>query len=415
MPSRYSCLLMLAWLPDCDPAPQHPDNAGIGDATDASSCGRGFVIVSSDYQSSDISLLSADGNWLTPLLLGSGSADPGLSQALSGDIALPTKPVTDNELVLLDRYPASVLSFVNLRDGKVRAQLDVSTGFAANPHDYVPISATKAYVTRFEPNPEPGRQAHDAGSDLLIVDPSVPAIQGRIALKIPLANSTLRLHPERALRVGTQVRVVAASYSLDYRQSGPSYLITVDTQTDRQVDVLELPEVQGCAGLALSPAETELAVACSGAWRGSSSAGYASSALLRLSLTPALKVLSRFEASSLSPPSAFSFGVTWQGNDALLATVFGNLGGGGKSPLPDRLVRFPLQAGPPEELDRSQALAFSFGDPQCSRACSQCLLPDATAGGSLRLWDFRSAAKPRNHLISNGDPLGLPPRRVVAF
>jgi hypothetical protein len=83
--------------------------------------------VHSDYQSTNVSLLGLDGRALSPLLVSSASASTALSTPLSGDVVLPTMPQAGSELLLLDRFPAAVLTWVDLRTGVPTGQLSVAT------------------------------------------------------------------------------------------------------------------------------------------------------------------------------------------------------------------------------------------------------------------------------------------------
>ena len=146
--------------------------------------GRGIAVVNGDYQSTSISLLDpAKGLLNNPDCINSGTHVPGITLALSGDVGLPSEPQPDHELVAID-HANSALTWIDSTTCKPVRQLNVSTGFYSNPHDVIAVSATKAYVTRYEKNATPTASTtdFDDGDDLLIIDPSVPAITGRIAL-----------------------------------------------------------------------------------------------------------------------------------------------------------------------------------------------------------------------------------------
>src|SRR6185369_5242395 len=101
----------------------------------------------------------------------------------------------------IDRGNAE-LAFVRPADCQVRAQLSVGTGFKANPRDVVRISATKAYVTRYETNGAPGAFPFDGGNDLLIIDPSAPSVTGRVDLSAyatSAPSAAISARPDRAL------------------------------------------------------------------------------------------------------------------------------------------------------------------------------------------------------------------------
>ena len=123
----------LAWLAGCN-APDPPPTTG-GTDLPPGACGRGAVVIGSDYQSTNVSLVGVEGEVLSPSFLSSATSSAGLTAPLSGDVAVPSMPAAGEEIVLLDRYPAAVLTWVDVVTGSVRAQLNVATGFAANPQD----------------------------------------------------------------------------------------------------------------------------------------------------------------------------------------------------------------------------------------------------------------------------------------
>src|SRR5262249_16761171 len=132
-----------------------------------------------------ISLLSPMGAILSEIFISSGSTSTGLSTPLSGDVVLPFEAPSSGRVVLLDRYPNSVLTWVDAATAMVEGQLSVRTAFASNPQDYLELSAHRAYVSRFETNSKAGAEPNDGGGDLLIVDPQNFSITGRIDLATP--------------------------------------------------------------------------------------------------------------------------------------------------------------------------------------------------------------------------------------
>lgn len=152
-------------------------------------CPRGLAIVSSDYLSSEVGLLAPDAAVASSALLSSASSGPSsVAAALSGDVTAAGSPVSENELVLVDRYGTDVLTFADVRTAAVRAQLSVGTSFDANPQDYLQVSEHKAYVPRLAENAQPGREPYDAGSDLLLVDPAVPELVGSLPMPLGLGK-----------------------------------------------------------------------------------------------------------------------------------------------------------------------------------------------------------------------------------
>jgi hypothetical protein len=223
---RWTGLLLLGLTQACDVPVIRPTEIGIGDAVAPSGdagCPQGVVVAATNQtQSANIGVMSLTGQVLSPSVLSTASHAPGLTAALGGDLAFASTFSSNTEVVVIDRHPGGVLTWLDLRTATVRAQLSVATGFPANPHDYVPLSNDKAYVTRFDANANPGRQVYDAGSDVLIVDPSTPAIVGRIDVATALPRSSdAFVHPDRARRVRDKVLLVAPFYDAAYDYSGP--------------------------------------------------------------------------------------------------------------------------------------------------------------------------------------------------
>ena len=146
-------------------------------------CPRGLAVVSSDFQSSEIALLTPTGDVKSPAFMSSASTTAsGLAAPFSGDLGVATARSRPGELVIVDRFGTNVLSFVDTQSGAVRAQLPVGTGFEANPQDYLEVSEHEAFVPRLGQNRSPGRERVDAGSDLLISDPRVRVITGSVPM-----------------------------------------------------------------------------------------------------------------------------------------------------------------------------------------------------------------------------------------
>ena len=218
----------------CNVSRQASDTGGVDlMAADAGLCPRGLVIASSDYTSTNVSLATAAGVVVSESILSSASAPPGLTTALSGDVVLPTAPSRSGRIVLVDRYPNAVLTWVDPKAAKVEKQLSVGTGFAANPHDYLEIG-NKAYVSRYESNPNPGAQPNDSGGDLLVLDPSAPAVTGRVVLASP-GDGSLLPRADRMLEVGGEVWVVLQRFDADFKTAGDARIAGVSPESDAVV------------------------------------------------------------------------------------------------------------------------------------------------------------------------------------
>jgi hypothetical protein len=369
-----------------------PPESG-GALLDDSACGRGLLVVGSDYQSTNLAVVDRSGQAVAPSLLSSGSAAVGLSAPLSGDVVLPTSPLRGPEIVAIDRYPSAVLTFVELASGRVRAQLDVGTGFAANPHDYLPLGGDRAYVSRFEANQAAGSEPFDGGSDLLIVEPSVPAVVGRVDLSSAAADAPGVLpRPHRMLRLGDFVVVLLSMLSGDFQGSSSARLALIDPASDELVEVFELTGLHGCSGLAhAAPAadgSSALAVTCSGRFSGGSDPDIATSgvALLRFA-AGTLSEQARWTANELGG-QPLGFSVTFADAQTLLVTLLGSLS---TPATQDALVALDLSGGGHHWVARGEQQPFEMGDVQCMTpladgadaaddACGACFLADGEQG-----------------------------------
>jgi hypothetical protein len=228
---------------------------------------NGIAVINSDYKSTSVSLIDPErGGLAQDDCLDSGAVTPVLSIALSGDVVLPSQPQAHDELVLIDRTN-SALAFLDSRRCQVLRQLSVGTGFYSNPHDVISLSAEKAYVTRYEHNQTPSGTAgaNDEGTDILIIDPSAPAIRGRIDLSQYATTVTLEARPDRALLANGKVYVALGNTSHDFLTIGTGRLVIVDPNTDQVNGTLDLPApFKGCTGLDYIASSKTLLVGCSG-------------------------------------------------------------------------------------------------------------------------------------------------------
>jgi hypothetical protein len=415
--SAAALLLAGCDVKDYTPEETGFDLGGAGAGGAGATCARGAAVVSSDYLTSNVSLLDLDGSVVSSSLISSGSAVAGLSLALGGDVALPTERVSGEQLVLLDRYPASVITWVDLQTAEVPAQLSVATGFSANPHDYVRISPTKAYVPRFEGNLDAGREQFDQGNDVVIVDPSVPEMTGRIDLVEAMAGEAARFLPraDRAVLAGGRAYVLLGSHSEDMLESTDSRIVCIDVAQDSLSDVLVLDGLQGCAGLALSPDATEFAVSCSGAWEGDSVANVPEAGVVRVGLVPEFHEIERYPAQSFSEGSV-STGISYADATHLVFTTYGRFAAEELPPADDTLIELDLDSGEFRVLLRSEETPFTLGDVRCDAACGVCFVTDAERdGGVVHRFEVGADGLSLDRAFALEPSLGLPPRLLGWF
>jgi hypothetical protein len=284
-----------------------------------------IAVINSDFKMATVlSLVAADGSSLvTDDCLDSGSVTPRLSTALSGDVVLPSAPQPDGEVLLLDRSNAA-LTWVVPASCTVDRQISAGS-FYANPHDLVALSATKAYVTRFEANPTPSGVpgAHDKGSDVLIIDPSTGGATGSIDLA-PYASAGVLARPDRAVAAGGKVYVNLGNVSADFAVVGTGGIVVIDAATDQVSGVIDLAPYKSCAQLEyLAPSQT-LLVGCGGDYNDPVNQA-AASAILAIDVsgaTPTVKKLVDGTATGGRPINSSVF--TAAGDNLLVVATFGD-------------------------------------------------------------------------------------------
>ena len=378
---------------------------------EAGPCGRGFVVVSSDYHSTNVALVDFDGRLLTPSLVSSATEQARLSAPLSGDVVVPTELMAGERIVLLDRLSTDVVSWIDLKSATFAAQLPVRTGFSSNPRDYVEVSPRKAYVTRYESNPRAGSEPFDQGNDLMIIDPGGPEIVGRIDLSGAILPEEAGVLPraDRALSAGGRVLAVLSSMTGSFDSFAPSRIAVVDPQTDALEQVLVLPGLSCCSGIALSPSGQTAAVACLGDCATQRPTSLERSGIAVLDVGPPLQERGRIQASELGL-GIIGFFADFASEDHLLTVTLGNE----DTALDDAVVELDLSTGAHKTL--LKGVPFSLGEVRCAPECGVCFVADAAhQGGILQRFEVGTGAAAEPQAIRLEDGIGLPPRYLGRF
>ncbi len=414
----WSTLLLAACDVPAPPTPSGgvPDLAPIG----PSACGRGFSVVESDYQSVNVALLSLEGTVLTESLAASTVLSGGADVSLSGDVVLPSDSAQGPLLPLLDRAAsASRLVWLDLASGAQAGRVEVATGFPSNPHDFVRISASKGYVARFGHNRDPGKEPFDRGSDLLVVEPASGELLGSVDLRDALgSDSAAHLpRPDKLSVAQGFVYVLLGTLPLSgFTAAAPSRLAMIDPETDSVRDVLVLDGLRGCSGMALSPAEDELAVFCSALSdsNGNSQRGYSGVGIVELSPEPRLKRVLKSELWGDAPIGSSG---AYASRSTLLLSTFGRFSATGDAEAQDTLRALELELERSTTLLESDGVPFSLGGVACAPACGQCLVADAERqGGVVHHFEFGQGGDVVSHaLVKVETRFGLPPRDIGRF
>jgi hypothetical protein len=380
-----------------------------GEAGSTGACGRAVVIVTSDYQSTNIVVSNLDGTTLSGSFVSTGATKPGLALALSGDVDVPVVAPLSQRVLLIDRYGTNVLTWMDLATAGALAQLAVGTGFESNPHDYVDVDASRAFVSRFGTNPSPGQQAFDQGGDLLIVDTRVPAITGRIAM--PEDNPALNPCPDGMTVLGGpggEVVVTLGRWSEGFTAVGDGRFVGVSPETDTVDWTVDVTGLSSCGRLAVSPSGALAAIACSSMENMMTHQFNLSASdivVYDATVTPPrelrrLGVPAKLGAA-VQPLIAFAT------DDAILALTYG-----GSATSGDTVVAVSATTGDITPLGQAQK-PFVLGGMHCSPGCGDvCLLSDAERN-KLRRWQvavdgtFTALADAVIDTV-----VGLPPRTI---
>jgi len=234
----------------------------------------GFAAVTSDYESTAIAILAPDGALITEAWVDSGTTEPGIAAALSGDVVLPTDPVP-GELVLLDRFGVDVVTRIALPDGAVIGQLPTQldrdhspSGFRANPHDVVFLADGRVVVSRYDRNPNGGAPPLDAGNDLVVVDAASGTLEHRVAMDaadVPHEDGTRWARPDRMARVGDRLVVGLGRMSTQWEAATGAIAVVDPNATAPTVEVTVLEGLAACGLVRAVPGDGQrVAVLCSG-------------------------------------------------------------------------------------------------------------------------------------------------------
>jgi hypothetical protein len=372
---------------------------------------RGIVAAHSDYQSASISLLDRDGKVVKDGCFNSGTGGPGLLMALSGDVALPSQISPTSPIPLIDRSYAALTWIDPVTCAPLR-QLAVGTGFKANPHDYVELSTSKAYVTRYEQNAAPTAAAadFDDGNDLLIVDPTLAKITGRIDLA-PFAPTGVLPRPDRALLVEGKVFVSLNASNAKYGANATGRLAIVDPALDQVVGTVDLPGTKNCGAMAYVPASKKLLVACTGDYADANQADASAVVALNVDTTPPT-IIGKVGAAAVGGLIFSSSAVAALDDNSVLAVTMGDF----SNTPPDKLWLLPQDGSAPSKLFDS-AEAYSLGAVLVDVERGRIFLTDGTTltSASVRVFDRVGGTLQATASIKTNPTQKLPARALAWF
>jgi hypothetical protein len=212
------------------------------------------------------------------------------------------------------------------------------------------------------------------------------------------------------------VFALLASFASDYQSATTSRIVELDPSTDSILTTLLLEELKGCDALALSPAETELAVVCTGGDTLSREPSIAAAGLALVDISAQPTLGQRFAAAAFGT-SPLAFSVAYAAENVLIFGTLGHLSDSGAVAELDSLVRLDTTTGSFSEILRSLSQPFTLGDARCVPACGACFVADAErSGGSVLRFALDSAGNlaPPSEIRAETQ-IGLPPRYLGAF
>ena len=195
-----------------------------------------YAVVTSDYTATAIALLDADGALLDEAWIDSGTTEIGLGATLNGDVVLPSAPLGDGALTLVDRFVTDVVTRITLADPSERMQAEVrastaSRSWSPNPHDLAGHPSGNLVLTRFEVNTLPDAAELDRGDDVVVLDMNSRAVTARVDLAplgVDVGGERIGARPDGIARAGSRYIVGLARLSTAFMTTGPGAVALVD-------------------------------------------------------------------------------------------------------------------------------------------------------------------------------------------
>jgi hypothetical protein len=347
-------------------------------------------------------------------LSSASSGASNLAAPFSGDLSVAAASSRPGELVVIDRFGTNVLTFVDTRTAVVRAQLPIGMGFEPNPQDYLELDERHAFVPRIGENRSPGREPFDAGSDLLVVDPSVP----RVTASVPMPRKEgFWPNPAAISQLGGDLLVTLQHARDDFGGMAEGELVAF-ARADLSLRYrLPLQGLKNCGRAELSPNRSVLAIACASYIdrKGASKEPETSGLLLLDATSDPPRELQRFAALDFAAGPIQS-SVEWV-NERLLLLKTQTAQGATQD---NQLFALELDSGATTLLATAQrdpsglGYGIAFGGMTCHVGCGDpCLIADASRGRLLRFreQDGQLVAEPD---VTIGGA-GLPPTSLTPF
>jgi hypothetical protein len=239
-----------------------------------------FGVVHTDFTSSTVSLLDETGEVLTEDWITSGTVDPILVAALSGDVVLPTVQPLGGRLFVIDRFFTDVVTHLRYDDGGLICQgrtQGPDAEFSSNPQAILTAGDGIGWVTRFEPNLTSGAPALDRGTDLRAMDLDTCELLDRRIDLTAVADATATVEgeggpmevtvhgrPAEGVVLGSNAVVGLLRQDSTFAASAPGAVAIVDLEGET-ASLLEIPDLRTCGEVRPVPGDDRrVLVGCTG-------------------------------------------------------------------------------------------------------------------------------------------------------
>lgn len=385
-----------------------------------------FAYIASDFSSSSIGLLDADGVPTGAALINSGSIAPGTLTALSGDVVFATEQPNDR-LLFVERLGADLVTDINRRAWYVEQQSRVSplgmegSTFSANPQDVLAMSDDVFWVTRHNPNLETGVAPNSAGNDIAII----ARPDGQLLQTVPLtsANATVDddiayARPVRMVFVAggedtaDSVVVGLARLSEDFMVVGPGAVAIVDVEAAAVTAVISLPPLSNCGEVRPVPGQPgQVAVVCTGTTFMGPEARRSSSGVAIIDVH-ARQILNLWRASDYPMFLPPQYGLIPLGGTRVV--VVGLDEGEAATTINNELLLIDLATNFTQVIATSSGEGLGFGAGAFDPATSVLLVPDANQS-SFRRFDQLSELQFAERPVANASLCSDLPVREIAL
>jgi hypothetical protein len=247
-------------------------------------------------------------------------------------------------------------------------------------------------------------QPYDSGGDLLVIDPTGPAIKKNIPFA---ADADLLPRPDRMIRIGSEVWVMLRRFDAPFQKVGDARLVGISTANDSVAWTLDLPGVANCGAMAVSPSRDVVAISCTGWTSDSVPLSRSDIMLIDAAAHPPVKLRRVTASAQLGSPLGPS--LAFASPTLLVGTTYGN-----SAAVNDVAYSVDLSSDMAHVLFDGGA-SISLGDVVCSPGCGDlCFFADAKAK-NLRVYGLSGTTLTARSAAPVDPMVGLAPRYITTF